>query len=259
MAKNADHNVIAPLRARLINLYNIGKEIQLSDDEGEFTVWVQRITDAQENEAVKKSKIVRAPIVALKRDKTNPERLEYLETLEDWHLADIDSMINILINPKVQEALESNMSRIAEEDEWAKDDYLITLQEAYNSGMKELHLLEPDDKEAARIHDELMRYTKQVEDATEHDRKEYTLEMLEKDPAVIQDQVIDIVINSTANAVQQEEFYRWQVYFSVRDPQDHNKLVFASREDIDLLSQENYQKLRDAYDDIKIEGLEGKG
>jgi len=250
--------IIAPVRARLLNLYITGREVVFEDEQGEFSVWLQKINSWQEREAINQSKVVRAPIVALKRDKLNPDRLNYYELLSDWGIDNKDAQIAFLISPKVQQARESAEARIAFEDEWSKDDYLTTLQQSWVNGLAEKYALDPEDKDCLRVRGELERYTELVEAAVDYEAKEYTLDLQEKDEAVIESQVLDLLIDAEADSLQIAEFRKWQIFYATRDVDDHEQLFFDSKQDVDALDPKVYDKLLENYIDLSIDGIEGK-
>ena len=258
MSKRSDNSVISPSRKRLMNLYMIGKEVTFEDESGEFSVWLQKINPWQEREAIAKSKIVRAPIMALKRDRLDPDRVQYTDLLVDWGMDNKDAQIAFLISPKVQQARDSAEAKIAFEDQWAKDDYLITLQEAWNSGMADVFALDPEDKEASRIYGELRRYTDQVDAEVEYEANEYALDMQDKDEAKIEQDVLDILIDAEADALQMAEFRRWQMFYAVRNPDDHDALFFEGREDVDVIDPKIFIRLLEEYSEMTVDGLEGK-
>jgi len=258
MSEKVKSNIIAPVRKRLLNLYVLGEEVSFHDDEGEFSVWIQKINSWQDRDAIQKSKVVRAPIIALIKDKANPDRLAYIDLLSEWDFDTKETQIQFLISPKVQQARESAEARIASEDEWAKDDYLITLQEAWVSGLSDTYALNPDDKEANRIYLELRRYTDLVDSAVEHEANEYALDMEDKSEEAIQDQIVTKLIEHEADVVQMAEYHRWCIFYAIRNIDDHDELFFETREEIDYLDQSVYNRLLEAYLELEIAGMEGK-
>jgi len=221
-------------------------------------VWLQKINSWQDRDAIQKSKIVRAPIIALIKDKENPDRLAYIDLLSEWSFDEKESQIQFLISPKVQQARESAEARIAFEDVWAKDDYLITLQEAWINGMDEQYALDPEDKEAGRIYKELPRHTDQVNSAVEHEARQYVLDVEDKSDEDIQEQVLVKLIEHEADVVQMAEYRNWCVYYATRTVEDHDILFFEDRTEIDFLDQKVFNRLLEKYLELEIESLEGK-
>lgn len=250
--------VISPLRKRLLNLRTVGKEVTFTDERGDFSIWLQRITDGQRTEAIRKSKGVIAPILALKKDLDHPDVQDYRDLIESWQLNSKEAQVDILISPKVKEAQESAEARIAFEDEWAKEDYLISLQEAWNEGLDKAYALDPEDPEASRVFKELKRYTEIVNSAVEHETKEYREDMMRKSDEEIEEKMLLLLIENEANVSQMDEFEHWVIFFAARDPEDHDTLLFESREDISALDTTDFNKLKEVYREITFEGLEGK-
>lgn len=251
-------NVISPARDRLLKLYIPGKEVTFEDENGEFSVWLQKINTWQERDAVQKSKISRAPIMALKRDLDNPDRYIYEDLLEKWGYTSREIQIKFFIGPKLQEARDSAEARIAYEDEWKNDDYLNTLQEAWNGGLAERFTLDQDDVEAKRVFSELYRYTQQVDSAVEHEEKELIASYSDYSDEKVYEKAIDFLIEREADAVQIEEFRRWQMFYAARSIDDHDEMFFVERSDLDAIDPSVYERLVQEYIDMIFEGLEGK-
>ena len=256
--KSVPQKVISPARRRLMSLYIPGELVTFEDNEGEFSVWVQRINTWQEKECIQKSKTVRAPIIALKKDKSNPDRIQYEELLIRWGIYNKETRIAFLISPKVQQAQASAEARIAAEDEWADDDYLSTLQNAWNEELMEVYTSDNDNVEAKRVYDELLRYTNQVESAVEHLRKEYTAELEDIDDAEILDRVLDVLIESEADSVQMAEFRRWQIFYATRNPENHDELFFEDKSEVEMIHENVYNRLLDTYLDLSFDSMQGK-
>ena len=251
-------NVIAPTRKRLLNLHKRGQEVVFEDAEGPFSIWVQRIDPWEENQAIMQSKVPKAPIMALKRNPLDPGRLAYHDLMERWGLNDRDTQITFLISPKVQQAQASAEARIAAEDEWAKEDYLISLQESFNDTLQAVLVDNPEDEDAMRVINELTRYTEQVEAAVAYDEGELRAEMQNEDDAVIEEKVLQQLIEAEANAVQMNEFRKWRLFYSLRNPDNHDELLLESRDDLEHMDEKDIDKLMEAYLDVSFDGIEGK-
>lgn len=259
-AKTKDEtvDVIAPNRKRLMNLYVIGREKEFEDDQGKFSIWIQKLNKWQDREAIQKSKAARGPILALKNNKDDPDRQAYVDLLETWGIGDREALIAFLISPKLHEATLSAEARVAAEDEWKKDDYLSALQEAWNDVMAEKYALNPEDKEALRVYDALVKYTEQVESMVEGDRKELTLEYEDKSDEEIKDKVLEVLIDHEADSVQIAEYRKWCVFYAMREVDNHDQYFLGSREEVDLLEEPTYDDILEEYLDLEIDGLTGK-
>ena len=97
-----------------------------------------------------------------------------------------------------------------------------------------------------------------VTDAVEHEAEEYRLDMRTKNPSDVRDKVVELLIDTEADAVQMNEYRKWQIFYACRIVSDHDQLTFESAEDLGVIDTSLYEQLKEAYLDISFEGLEGK-
>lgn len=248
--------ILAQTRAKVKRLYEVGKEVPLTDD---LTLWIQKLTEAEEKEALNHSYAPRAKVLSLlKADPDDSGLLEFLDTMERLGLSGKDTQINFLINQDVQKAALSRQSEIAAEKEWSDNDYLITLQEAWNDGVQDTYNLNNEDEEAARIFKELKRYTEQVAKAVEADRVDLYDRMSDKSDAEIQSKIVKLLIEHAAGQAQLNEYHAWAIYLATRLVEDHSVRFFESRESVGTYGTELYPKLLEEYLLLSIDSQEGK-
>lgn len=249
-------DILAKTRAQVKRIYEVGKEVPLGED---LTLWLQKLTPAEEKEALEHSYKPRAGILSLlKADPDEPGLLEFKDTLERWGLDTKEAQVNFLITPDVQKAQASQESKIASQKEWSENDYLITLQSAWNDGLDEKLALNPDDEEASRVFKELKRYTEQVATAVEVDRVDLFERMDIKSETEIEDKVVKMLIEHAAGQAQLNEFHAWAIYFATRLVEDHDVHFFGAREDIDGYGASLYPRLLEEYMLLSLDSIEGK-
>ena len=249
-------DILAKTREQVKRIYEVGKEVPLTED---LTLWIQKLTQAEEKEALQHSYKPRAAILSLlKADSDDPGLLEFADTLERWGLDSKDAQVNFLITPDVQKAQASQESKIAAEKEWSDNDYLISLQEAWNDGLDEKLALDPEDEEARRVFKELKRYTEQVTNAVEVDRVDLYEVMDLKSEQEIEDKVIKMLVEHAAGQAQLNEFHAWAIYFATRLVEDHDVHFFGTREDIDGYGASLYPRLLEEYMLLSLDSIEGK-
>ena len=248
--------VLARTREQVKRIYEVGKEVPLTD---ELTLWIQKLTPAEDKEAVSHSYGPRAAILSLLHaDDDDAGLLEFIDTMRQLGLDDREAQINFLIAQDVNRAMESNEYKIAAEKEWSENDYLITLQESWNDGLKGRYDLDNEDEEAARIFKELKRYTEQVQKAVDHDRQDLYDRMSDKTDAELQRKVAKMFIEHAAGQAQIAEYHAWCIFLATRLPQDHSVRFFESRESVETYGAELYPQLLEAYLELAIGSIEGK-
>lgn len=261
MAKTTTKEVIAPTRRRLTDLYVVGKELIFEEDSDDpIVLWLSKLSPVQQRDAADNATGKRAKLLALKQDPdSDPRQIAvFWEQLEDLGVKDRDSMIEFLAAPKVQEAFAANEARIGSEGKWAKDDYLNALQKAWNDGLSEKYATDEDDEEAKRVYDELLAFTEEVREATEEDKEDILLEFTHLSDDELKKRTIDRAIDAEADFAWVNEFSRWQIYYAVRDPEDHKELYFTSRSEVDDLDPKVTNRILAEYNEMTVDPVEGK-
>jgi hypothetical protein len=255
-------------RRRLTDLYMVGQELSFTDDDLEdsepIVIWLNKISPIQQRDAADNATKVRAGILSIKNaPSASAERLIYEDQIYDLGLDERTLQIEFLATNKLQEAETSNEERLAAEDEWADDQYLRSLQEAWNDGAMEIWTSNPDGedaetKEAVRIYDELKRFADQVTKASEDDRENILAEYEHYSDEEIFKQTVDRIIESEADFAWMNEFACWQVFYAVRDPEDHSERYFENRDEVGYLDNRILTEIVREYRDMTVEGVEGK-
>ena len=250
--------VIAPLKERLKKLYEVGKLVTFTDEAGDFSIWLQKISPIQDKEAGRASLAPRAKVLALLKEKDNPERLMYDDLLESWGLSDRDSRIRFIISPEIQKAQLTAEAQVAAEKDWSENDYLDSLQEAWNSGLRERYSEDPNDEEACKVYDILLRYTEQVEKLVNKEIEELSEAYASRDDGYIKDKLIDLLIEHRAGQEQLAEYNQWLVYYAARNHENNDEFFFDNKDEPLELGKELYARLLEEYNEMTIDPIEGK-
>lgn len=264
MAKTTTKEVIAPTRRRLTDLYVVGREVSFevpgAEDEEPIVVWLSKLSPIQQRDSADSATSARAKLLALKNDPdSNPRQIAVIrEQLEDLGIKDRSNMIDFLISPKVQEAFAANESRIGSEGQWAENDYLNSLQKAWNEGLSEKYATDEDDEDAKRVYDALLKFTEEVREATEEDRENLKLEFEHDSDAELADKCLARAIEAEADFAWVNEFSRWQVFYAVREPDDHKQQYFIDRAEVDNLDAKILNRLLTEYNEMTVDPTEGK-
>lgn len=244
-------------RRRLEDLYVRGRELSVDDGSGDpVTVWLQKMNPLEHEKAIRKAGAAKAQVLLAQRDHQSEEWQEALTDVSE--LGGRDVLIEQVIQEEVAKLRESKEAELSFEDEWKKEGYLEGLREAWQSGLDMKYAEDPEDPEARRVFLELKRFTDQLDEqlADEIDalRRDYDDMPLEQ----LQDKVVDRVLDMRAGLAWLKEYRRCEVFFSVRDPDDHDKYYFSSRDEVDRLSAEVFRILANAYEELAVPPLEGK-
>jgi hypothetical protein len=252
-------NVVAPKRRRLGDLYMVGKQIELNDESGEppIVVYMQKISPIEQRDAADCGTKARAAILSIKNSPAE-DKILYEDQLEDMGLEAREDFIDFLASNRIEELRLSAEQRIASEDEWSKDDYLNSLQEAWNDGVRDTWITSDDDAEANRIYEELKRYTDEVDKSLETDKQDVYAEydLIETDE--LKSKVIDKIIEMEADFAWMNEFSFYQAFYATRDPENYEERYFESVDEVKCLDTRILAELISSYREMTVEGLEGK-
>ena len=245
-------------RRRLTDLYVVGKEVTFDDGAGEpITIWVQKLNPVDTSTAMKRANGERARVLSLKHHTDTDEYLAIRVDVEGM-ASEREGLIEYLIAEDMAKHLQSKEAELAAEDEWAKENYLEGLREAWENGLEDKWLVDPDDEEANRVRLEIKRFADTVVEQSDDHKdflkaayEDYTTEKLV-------DLVTDRMIEIQADMAWMKEFRRCEVWFCVRDPENHRDYYFENRDEVDALPLEVLQRIQDEYASLSVETLEGK-
>lgn len=252
-------DVIAPKRRKLSDLFVLGTEVVFEDGSDDPPkVWIQKLTPAETQEAADKARPEKMKILSIRRlEDDDPVKLRYIDEVET-SLEDRDDKFAFLLSDKIEKAAISAQEEVASRDEWAKDDYLEGLQEAWRVELRDRYLLDQEDEEAKRVFNQLEKYTDQVTKEIEHASEELKREIDHLDDDELKRRCVRKLIEVYSDEALLEAFRTWQLYFAVRDPDKHSKRYFSSPEEIDSLQEPVLKRLRNEYAELSVEGFEGK-
>jgi len=255
--------IIAPKRRRLSDLYVVGREMEFNDgvDEEPVKIWLSKISPIEQRDAADQATKVRAKILSIKNSPyASNERLLYQDQFNDLGLENREDVVAFVAGSKIQEAMTSNEHRIASEDAWSNDNYLKSLQDAWNDGLSEAWIKDPDgDPETVRVYDELKRFAEEVDAASAEERDNIIAEYDHVSYEDILVEAVNKIIEAEADYSWLNEFSYYQVFYSVREIDDHKVRYFESVDEVKSVDNNITSALIAAYRDMTVEGVEGKG
>lgn len=249
-----------PKKKRLGDLFVTGEELTFDDGTEEpITVWVQKLTPKEVQKAAEQARPAKSVITSIKRlDKDSSEKWELYNQIEAADFTDLD-IIKILISQKVQEANFSARAKIANEDEWAKDNYLEGLEDAWEEELRDRFIEDNEDSEAKRVMDELLRYSDQVAKEVKSVEEDLIYEMDHLDRDTLEDKFVNKLIEDRGTAALLEKFQSCQLFFATRENENRDQRYFSSVEEVEVLPEVIFNRLVSTYEDIAVDGTEVKG
>lgn len=246
---------------KLGDLYVRGKELVFDDGAGDpIAVWIQKLNPVQQEQAQKYADSKRAKVLTLaKLPNDAAEKEVFMEELDAMCPTKAD-LIDLIISEDVSKALQSAEAEVAEREEWSQDGYLTGLQEAWESGVKETIYKEEDPgyAEAQRIFAELKKFSAEVDAIVETEAKRLKNEYAGRREDTLKTKCLDKLIRNHADRAWIIEYRKCEVWLAVRDPEDHRKLYFEDRSEVDDLEIEVLTRLINEYSKLLVPPTEGK-
>lgn len=248
----------ATKQRRLSDLYVVGKELVIDDGQGEpITVWIQKLTPLQHEKALRRANGARAGVLAVQREpKDSIDRLSYEHEIES--LDSREDMIDYLLTEKLATLYQVEEARLAGEDEWSNENYLQGLTDRWTDGAKDTYAENPDDPEAKRVFEALKEFAEAVEEEVQKHKKSLMRDFEDKTDEELREQVLARAIEMSADLAWLSEYRKCEVWQCVRDGDNHRELYFHHRDEVDELSIETFKLLSEAYNELKVDIIEGK-
>lgn len=249
-------------RKHLSDLYRRGIDWTVED---EFTgdsveVYIKKLNPLETKEAREKGNAARARVLMRRNDRESEEWLNaYSEVFDMSVETRVDKCITLEAMQK-RAQVEAELA-MADDSEWAKDDYLEGLREAWED-LKNIFVDPeiPDDekKEAQGVYDELNRFADEVDKVVEIELKALRQPFEHLGEEALIEKAVAAVFEETAYLAWMEKYYYYRTFFSTREREDHKKKTFSSVREVEELEPEVYQQLVKGYKEVELNDLEVK-
>ena len=254
-------------KRKLQDLYITGREVPINDESGEdpVIVWIQKPNSIETESASRNANAVRSNIlIALRNNDSDEYKNSYAEVLD----MDRETLIEIAIQDDMSRSVQAIQAEIAEDEEWSKDDYLQGLKDSWfgdnkaDKGLKAVYenADENDSKyaDAKRVFSEIQRFEAACNKRIEGERERLLKDFANTPIESLHDTAVKHDLGLRGNAAWINEYRRSQLFFAVREQDDHKKHYFESRKEVDELHRKTMDTLYDHYDALNVEVSEGK-
>lgn len=239
----------------LRDLYVVGKELVLDDGGGSVEVWIQKLNPVDHRYSVTKADASRARLLAVRSTPDSDDYMALLNGVLDFDKAQLIDLLTAVESVRISP---HKRAQIAAEKEWATENYFDGLEEIWDSEMKDRFIDDPEDTEAKRVKDELDRFIVAVADAVTEELETYRDGLGSMGYQELSDLGVDYEVRTAADMAWIQTYYRWEVYFGVRDPANHRVRYFADAKEIDELSGDLVGILSTAFRELTVDPTEGK-
>lgn len=241
-------------KKRLSDLYVVGRELTFGDDDDQVTVFMKKMNPIDQESAIRKANSARSRMLSILRDRDSDEYFAVLGQTED--IGNHEALVEFVIASKLMDFRQAREAELAAEEEWAKDNYLQGLRDAWEDELKEVHFTKPTD-ESTRVLAELTRFDEAVNAlvVAEHDELFHTYSKRTDDE--LRKNAADAMISMAADTTWVREFRKAEIFYSVFE-EDKKTRYFEDFEEIDGLSTEVIIRLMEAYRNLEMDPIEGK-
>jgi hypothetical protein len=244
-----------PRKRRLSDLYVVGTEVTFDDGEGDpIVVYVRKLNPIEHETALRNANAARSRTMSVVNDRASDA---FNDIYSDMLDLDRESMVAYLSEEERANRAQVVEAQLAQEGEWAEDNYLQGLQDAWSDGLMEAYAKDPEDEDAKHVFAELRRFTDAVEAEVQAHVDNFIDDLEEVSDDALREQCLSKVINVRANGAWFTEFRRSQIALAVRE-KDRKTRYFETRSEIDDLPHEVYRRLIEAYQLVSVDPIEGK-
>lgn len=252
-----------PKSLKLSDLYVLGKELEVTSPQGSVTVWLQKMNPIDHETALRRANARRANVLSIARfseEEEDPVKKElrdsYMNELFDL-APNRGAIIDFLATDAVAKTYAAREAEMAAEDEWSEEDYLQGLKDLWNDEMAERFVLDPDDAEATRVHDEIQRFHDALNAAVMSEREVNHREFETWTDEKLVREATNRLIEAAADMQWLHEYRKCEIWKGVRDAKS-KKPYFSSRAEVDELSTEILGQLIQGYTTLNVDSTEGK-
>jgi hypothetical protein len=232
--------------------------LTLDDGDGEVSVWLQKVNGVEAAEITRRCDAVRSRVMAAKSGDEQWETL--LATVRDYGAeGGKERWVDFLLLEKRNELQRSHELKLANEEDWSKDNYIQGLFDAWREGLEARWIADQEDSEAARCKEELDRFAAAATEEVDSELELFREGWMEEPEDQLQHRMASKLLEMDAGQAWITELWACQIYYGTREPDDKTRRYFINREEVDSLSPRTYEALREAYQSLEVDVAEGKG
>lgn len=250
-------------KRRLSDLYVRGREMSVNDGEGEpIKVWVNKLNEIDRESVLRRANAAKARFMI---DSDNEESEQFSAMYAESR--DINSrheLILFIVSDDVNAARRRVESQIAgDEETWSKEGYLQGLVDAWigdetNPGLAATIQEDPKDPEALRVSDELDRFEQEVRRRVDAETHTLVKDWEDVDIDILRRKATHLLLDLKSSEEFVREFQRQQIFYSIREPNDHRKRYFTTITEVDDLDEDLRKYLVEQYESLVVPPDEGK-
>lgn len=250
-------------RRRLSDLYIRGKEFSIDDGSGDpVVVWLQKPNEIDRESVLRRANAAKA---RYQIDSDHEEGELFVATLGSVRdFLDRDGMLDIAAAEQLFRLRERIEAELTEDDEgWGKDDKIKSLLDAWTGTDEEPGLAakfaeDENDPEAVRVKGEIEAFNADVDARVDRQKSEILTDWEDLPDAELIRATAREILKRRADETFMREWSRQQVFYGVREPDDHQKRYFGTLVEVDDLDERVRAQLETTLNEMYVNASEGK-
>jgi hypothetical protein len=234
--------------------------LTLDDGDGEVSVWLQKVNGVEAAEMTRRCDAARSRVMAATSGDEAWEAT--LGTVRDYVAegeGGKERLVDFLLLEKRGELQRSHELKLANEEEWSKDNYIQGLYDAWRDDLEKRWIVDQEDAEAAKCKEELDRFAAAATEEVDAELELFRESWAQEPEDQLQHRMASKLLEMDAGQAWIAELWACQIYYGTREPDDKMKRYFIDREEVDLLSPRTFEALHEAYQTLEVDVAEGKG
>lgn len=246
-------------RRRLNDLYVTGApfRIELGDEFEE--VWLQKLNPIDHERAIRAAGAARARRMAAARDEDSDEYQSTKQGVAEFSERSV--LIDLLAQSDLLERTAAIEAELSDDSEWSKDNYLQGLFDAWQTGVSDRYQKDDNatDAEAQHVFNELQRFNDFVQKRLDSEKEAIVRDLEDTSDEELVERASKLIVERVVAQAFMDEYEVQELLYAVREADNHRKYYFGTRADVDDLQPEVKEQLLQAYHELIVEPLEGKG
>ena len=248
----------------IIDLNVLYKDLTIEDpDEPDvpFEYRVVKLNRPDHQLCVRKADAAQAAMTAKFRDENGEDFLAVVNQAAD--IDDPNVLVSYLIMDEFSKKQLSLQAKVADDDEWSNDSYLDGLREAWDDGLADRWVEDPDDPEAARVRGELERFAAQVQAVLDDELEVLKTDFADRPLHILQTEFARKMCRAVAADEWQRVYRLNRLFYSVRENVEGVGLqrlprAFGDVDEVAMVDDSVLKQMDDVYDSIEVPAVEGK-
>jgi hypothetical protein len=250
-------------RRRLGDLYVRGEEINVDDGSGApVKAWIQKLNELERDAVLRRSSAKKARFELEAEHQESEQFVATLGSLREF--VDHEGLISIAIAEDMLRFRQRTEAQMTEdEDGWGKDNKITELIDEWTGstdspGLAAAYAEDENDPNALRVKGEIEAFEADLERAVTAERDRLVAEWESASEADLARKAARDVLKRRAGEEFIREWNRQQVFYAVREPDDHHRRYFGTLQEVDDLDDRIRELLESKCNQLFMDNQEGK-